>query len=375
LANDFGKYFKDKIDNIRAILNSKDCKQEQTKPQYTPPNLSHFTTVSEDEVRKLISSSANKSCDLDPCPTFIVKECVDLLVAPITSIINMSLSNGIFPGQFKQALVTPLLKKSSLPKNVFKNYRPVSNLNYVSKLMEKVVSNQIKGHVDGMGLDNPFQSAYKSYHSTETALLSVANDILNSMGNGKVTALTLLDLSAAFDTIDHRLLLDRLKEWFGISDVALDWIASYLSDRCQLISIQNKLSIPMSLLYGVPQGSVLGPLLFILYTTPLSQIISVNKDLQHHLYADDTQVYTPFTTSNHMSKIKSLQDCLLKVQDWMFTNKLKLNPDKTEFMLIGNKCHREKFNSVFPVEILQNKIPPAANAKNLGVYFDSDFKF
>ena len=139
LANDFGKYFEDKIDNIRAILNSSDCKEEQTKPHYTPPNLSHFNTVSEDEVRKLMSSSPNKSCNLDPCPTSIVKDCVDLLVGPITSIINMSLSNGIFPGQFKQALVTPLLKKSSLPKNVFKNYRPVSNLNYVSKLMEKVV--------------------------------------------------------------------------------------------------------------------------------------------------------------------------------------------------------------------------------------------
>jgi hypothetical protein len=198
---------------------------------------------------------------------------VDLLVTPITSIINGALSQGIFPGQFKQALVTPLLKKSSLPKNIFKNYRPVSNLNYVSKLMEKVVSNQIKGHVDGMELDNPFQSAYKSYHSTETALLSVTNDILNSMGSGKVTALTLLDLSAAFDTIDHRLLLDRLRKWFGIRDVALEWVASYLSNRCQLISIQNKLSIPMSLLYGVPQGSVLGPLLFILYTAPLSQVI------------------------------------------------------------------------------------------------------
>ena len=158
------------------------------------------------------------------------------------------------------------------------------------------------------------------------------------MGRGNVTALTLLNLSAAFDTIDHKLLLDRLGEWFGIRGDVLRWVGSYLSDRCQLISIQGKLSIPMSLIYGVPQGSVLGPLLFILYTTPLNQIITKFEDLQHHLYVDDTQIFTSFNTSNHSNKINSLQECLTSVQDWMFTNKLKLNPDKTEFMLIGNKC-------------------------------------
>ena len=133
-------------------------------------------------------------------------------------------------------------------------------------------------------------------------------------------------------------------------------MASYLSNRCQLISIQGKLSIPMPLIYGVPQGSVLGPLLFILYTTPLSQIITKFKDLQHHLYADDTQIFTSFITSNHSNKIKSLQKSLISVQDWMFTNKLKLNPDKAEFMLIGNKCHCNKFDSKFPVDILNNSI-------------------
>ena len=124
------------------------------------------------------------------------------------------------------------------------------------------------------------------------------------MGKGNVTALTLLDLSAAFDAIDHGLLLDRLEEWFGIRGDELQWVSRYLSNRCQLISIQGKLFIPMSLIYGVPKGFVIGPLLFILYTTPLSQIITKFEDLQHHLYADDTQIFTSFNTSNHYNKIK-----------------------------------------------------------------------
>ena len=158
----------------------------------------------------------SKVCDLDPCPTSIIKECLDLLAKPLMTIINVLISQGVFLQHFKQAHITPLLKKSSLARQEFKNYRPVSNLNCVSKLMETVVANQIKRHVDGFGLNNPFQSAYKAFHSTETALLSVTNDILNSMGRRSVTAHMLLDLSAAFDTVDKKLLLDRLKEWFGI---------------------------------------------------------------------------------------------------------------------------------------------------------------
>ena len=127
----------------------------------------------------------------------------------------------------------------------------------------------------------------------------------------------------------------------------------------------------MSLIYGVPQGSVLGPLIFILYTTPFSQIITNFGDLQHHLYGDETQIFTSCNTSNHSNKIKSLQKSLTSVQDWRFTNKLKLNPDKTEFMLIGNKCHHNKFDSKFPVEILNNSIP----LQILGVIIDSDLNF
>ena len=326
-------------------------------------------------MRKIISSSASKSCDLDPCPTSLVKDCLDLLVTPITNIINYSFAEKVFPDRFKLAIVTPLLKKPTLPKNDLKNYRPVSNLHFISKIVEKVVAKQIKQHVDGCGLDNPFQSAYKAYHSTETALLSVQNDIYEQMGKGKVTALTLLDLSAAFDTIDHKILLDRLEDWFGITGDALKWLVDYLFNRSQSINTLGAISIALFLFFGVPQGSVLGPLLFILYTTPLSQILSSYQDINHHLYADDTQAYTSFNTSTFKPNIQQLQNCLVNVQDWMYQNKLKLNPDKTEFLVIGNKCQREKFVSEFPIDILGNQLSPSDHARNLGVNFDANFDF
>ena len=119
-------------------------------------------------------------------------------------------------------------------------------------------------HIDSSNLGNPYQSAYKANHSTETALLAVQNEIFNAMEKGKVTALTLLDLSAAFDTIDHSVLIDRLSAWFGVGGYALKWFSSYLADRHQVINIHGSLSYRFSLNFGVPQGSVLGPLLFTL---------------------------------------------------------------------------------------------------------------
>ena len=238
-----------------------------------------------------------------------------------------------------------------------------------------MVASQLKSHIKNFNLDNPLQSAYKSFHSTETALLTIQNDIYAAMETGKVTALTLLDLSAAFDTMDHDLLLNRLSEWFGVEGNALKWITSYLKNRFQSVSIQGSSSNPIELLFGVPQGSVLGPLLFIMYTTPLSTVLAKSKDISHHLYADDTQVYNSFNTSTCDSSIKNLQNSLVSAQDWMFQNKLKLNPDKTEFVLIGNKSQRQKFTSKFPISILGNQLTPTPLAKNLGVTLDSDFNF
>ena len=186
-------------------------------------------------------------------------------------------------------------------------------------------------------------------HSTETALLKIHSDILASMDAGKVTALTLLDLSAAFDTIDHTILLSRLDDWFGVTGKALYWFESYLTGRFQRNKLGDCLSYKADLKFQVPQGSVLGPLLFTLYTTPLSSMIFEHA-IPHHLYADDSQLYVSFASGDSAAALNGLQSCLASVQTWMPANKLKLNPDKTEFLLIGNERQGSKYLSMFPID-------------------------
>ena len=169
-------------------------------------------------------SSLNGTCNLDPIPTTLLKSCIDSLIVPITNIVNKSLKEGVFPSAFKTAHVIPLLKKPSSDKNDLKNYRPVSNLSFISKVVEKVVASRLLTHVELNDLSNPNQSAYKKNHSTDTTLLKITNDISTNMERKRVTVLTLFDLSAAFDTIDHAALLKLLSSWFGISGIALDWI-------------------------------------------------------------------------------------------------------------------------------------------------------
>ena len=354
------------------------AKDSTIHPEPTPPTAPHpllaFSPVSESEMLKLMRSSPSKSCDLDPCPTQIVKDCADILAVPITKVVNLSLAEGKFPDSFKLAHVTPLIKKTSLDRNELNNFRPVSGLNFVSKLVEKVVANQIKSHMQNSGMTNTYQSAYKAGHSTETALLYIQNDILSAQDRGELTALALLDLSAAFDTIDHNLLLGRLTEWFGIDGVVLQWVRSYLTGRSQLVKIDGELSTPQLLLCGVPQGSVLGPLLFTMYTTPLSSIIT-SFGLKHHLYADDTQIYTSFSADNISQSIIVLQNCTLAIQVWMNQNMLKLNPDKTELMVIGNIVQRKKVANIFPVDLLSQKFANIACMRNLGVAFDPGLSF
>ena len=196
------------------------------------------------------------------------------------------------------------------------------------------------------------------------------------MDKGEVTALglTLLDLSVAFDTIDHATLTDRFSDWYGIFGQAQIWFSSYLQNRHQSVKIEDTFSDKVTLSYGAPQGSVLRPVFFTLYTTPLSAITS-SFDICHHLYADATQIYMSLSVSNAKESLETLQHCLMDVSAWMTGSKLKLNASKTKFLLIGIKLQREKFLNNFPCLLLGQDTNPSTTAKNLGVLFDSSLNF
>ena len=262
-------------------------------------------------------------------------------------------------------------KLSSLPVEDLKNYCPVSGLSFISKLVERVVAKQLVDHIHQHDLDNSYQSAYKPGHSTETALLSIKNDIHLSLS----TALVLLDLSTAFNTIDHSTLLGCLLDWFGVGGTALKWFSSYLTEHYQCVKIGSALSNLQKLLFGVPQGSVSGPLLFSLYTSPLSTLIGKHKGVNFHFDANDTQLYVHLSHRNVSATFDKLNRCLQDVKEWMSASKLKLNADKTEFILFGSKKQRERLNACFQIDILGNPVHPTESVKNLGVWFNSDFSF
>jgi len=168
--------------------------------------------------------------------------------------------------------ITPLLKKPSLCPDDLSNYRPVSNLSFLSKLVERATVKQLTAHLNFFDLFTLVQSAYRRHHSPETALLRVVNGMRMTVDAGDAALLSLLDQSAAFDTIDHSTLLNRLSIRYGVTGVALSWFSSYLSDRFQSVSLGGVSSTPKPLRYGVPQGSVLGHILYILYTAPVCDI-------------------------------------------------------------------------------------------------------
>jgi hypothetical protein len=269
----------------------------------------------------------------------------------------------------RQAIVTPLLKKPKLDPNNLKNYRLISNLSFLSKVIERVVARRLDQHMTRHQLHEQYQSAYKANHSVETALLRVQNDVLISMDNGDAVILVLLDLSAAFDTVDHSILLQRLQQHLGIQGTALEWFTSYLSNRSQSVSIHGKTSSKQLLAQGVPQGSVLGPVLFSVYMLPLGDIVR-SHNLSAHFYADDGQLYIAFKPVADITPTsQTIHNCCQDIKTWMTSNMLKLNDSKTEIVVFGSK-HALAEIGPLDLQIGDSTIPASSSVCNLGCLQD-----
>ena len=374
LSERFSNFFRDKIEAIRLSIaeTSTENTSFQENPTYEVPIKDVFEEATEKEVYELIRSCPPKSCMLDPLPTWVLKKILPSLVPFLTGIINSSISNGTVPEALKTAIVRPLLKKHNLDANELKNYRPVSNLPFLSKILEKVVSARLKKYLGENQLYENFQSAYRQYHGTETALVRVQSDILEALDKREVAALILLDLSAAFDTIDHDLLLNRLSCYVGVHGDALRWFKSYLQDRTQVVGIGDSMSSSVSLRHGVPQGSVLGPMLFCIYMLPLGNLIR-SHGISFHAYADDTQLYQSFQPKCQQSTdevMQTLENCIASIQKWMSLNFLKLNAEKTEFVLLKSRWMTTAF-APSTISIGTENITASSTVRNLGVLFDS----
>ena len=368
LADNFANFFSDKISQIRDSF-----PQLQTSPhlddRMDTPAFSELQPTCESEVKKLILGSNSKSCSLDPIPTTILKQCIDALLPILVKIINLSFASSTFPDTLKLALVIPLIKKILLDWENQKNYRPVSNLPYLGKLIEKAAVGRFSNHTKANSIVEALQSAYKEFHSVETALLLVFDDLLTAVDNKKHVLVTLLDYSAAFDTIDHNILFQRLQNSYGVTGEALKWVESYFSNRHQAVLIEGVISEQKDLPFGMPQGSIFGPFSYPKYSHPIAHIAEKHR-VECHQYADDTQLYVVCDLNNARECQEQMEKCIEEIRAWSTCNKLKLNDGKTEFLVVSSKYARTT-PGVTNICVGNDTVTAVSTARNIGAQMDN----
>ena len=256
---------------------------------------------------------------------------------------NLSLRSGFFPDCLKSAVIKPLLKKKGL-ELVISNFRPVSNLTFISKLIEKCVAKYFNSHMEDETLLPTYQSAYRASYSTETLLLRLHNDILYNMENQCITSVVAIDLSAAFDTVENSILMQVLKNRFGVTGNAEKWFCSYLENRKFVVEINDSQSKEVTINYSVPQGSILGPTLFSCYSSTLKDVMH-NRSESIWGYADDSTFVDKFKVgqiNDEETCVKNMENLLVEIKTWMTENWLKMNDSKTEFLYFGHPKQIDK---------------------------------
>ena len=319
-------------------------------------------------VKKFLSSlNVNKSTGLDNIGPKILKLSADVITPSILYIVNKSISISQFPDLWKEAKVKPLFKSGS--KDDINNYRPISILPTVSKLIEKWVEKQFSQYLNEFNLLHKSQSGFRSRHSTESALILMVDSWLKAINEGKIVGCVLVDFRKAFDLVDHEILLRKLK-CYKCNDSCLSWFESYLCHRKQRVSLNNNLSSTSEVIHGVPQGSILGPLLFLIFINDLPLYLE-NKTSTIDLYADDTTIY--YSSSDTLMLERNLQKSLDCLQIWCRENGMILNTDKTKVMLITSRQKRMNLNNaVLNLQYNDIDITITTCDKILGIHVDNN---
>jgi len=278
---------------------------------------------------KLVLSLPNKQCLSDPLPTWLLQANVDILSPFLCQLFNRCLEHGIVPSSFKSGYVTPLLKKADLDAADVKSRLPITTLSVLSKLLERLVAQQLIEYLTENGLLPELQSPYRAHHSTETAMLKVMGDILLALDSGNLAMLFLLDLLATFDTVDHDTLLRKLQTSYNFGGIVIKWFISYISGRVQYVRTPTTTSYGSPVVHGVPQGSVFGPILFLLYVADMLKLIKRHQ-LVPHAYADDIQIYGFCRPSSVNCLADRVSACIDEVSSWMRSKRLQVNQSKTD---------------------------------------------
>ena len=302
-----------------------------------------FEPATVEAITKLSMDASSKVCPrIDVLTAVLLRSHMSTLAPVLTRLVNSSIESSTVPAAMKHATITPLLKKPGLDVDNMSSYRPISKLSFVSKVLEKHIAIQIQHHMETHNLFDTFQSAYRPHHSCETAIVRIQDDILKSLDSHKYVILVLLDLSSAFDSVDHDILMNKLYK-IGLRGRAYSWVKSYLSSRTQAVEIGEAMSETVHLHCGVPQGSVLGPLLFNIYCLDLADVFR-DHSVHYHMYADDTQLYVEFPNGpleHSTSDAERMSRCITDVKTWLTEHKLALNDKKTEAIRITtmSTCH------------------------------------
>ena len=378
IVNELNKYFTNITANIgnehdtNVAFNDENLKNFVSSRLNTDETSYEIPLLTPEQVLDIIKKiPSNKATGNDEISVKLLKEIAPVFINPLCKLMNISITTNAFPTKWKVAKVTPLHKDG--PRNDRNNYRPISVLSVFSKILEKHVARSFINFLRDNKLLYKYQSAFRGNHSTETALIRLTDQILFNMDNDEITALVFLDFRKAFDVINHDLLLKKLSI-YGVGNSTVGWFRSYLSERRQFVKLGKTISTQLPVIQGVPQGSVLGPVLFLLFVNDMPlEIINSTIDI----YADDTTLLS-CSKWNDITLNQTIAQDLNNIEKWAIENKMFLNAKKTKSMLVSGKRLRKRLsadNTNLNITLTGKNIEQVANHKILGVNLDQDLTF